>query len=443
MRMREKTFVLSMDALVGEDVSYLWCKPNFSRIFRQCAKVNQVSTIYPSITYPAHASIITGCRPGKHGVVTNGAFKTTAGPTQWHLYSDMIKVEDIFAIAKCCGCSTAAIYWPITGNNPNIDYLINEYFFPDEQETIESGFAKLGANEETMQVIRENRNRLPSHYRNREGKLQLKHTFDDFINGCACSMIQKYQPDLLLVHNCLIDTWRHKYGIFNDNITEGLDQMDIWLGEIIDAMTEAGVYDKTNFVLLSDHGQLNYVRGVKINLLLARRGFIKIANNGTVEDWEAFAQTNGMSATIFLRDAKNQESYRKVYEYLLELSSQGVWGISKVYTEAECAEKYGLYGEFSFVVESDGYTGFSDQWTEPLVNPVDLTDYHFCAATHGYEPEKGPQPIFLGAGPAFQPGAVIDKAQIIDEAPTLARILGGTMEQAEGRCMHEILRPGR
>lgn len=441
--MKEKTFVLSMDALVGEDVSYLWSKPNFSHIFSDCARVNQVRSVYPSITYPAHASIITGCRPGKHGVVTNGAFKTTSGPTEWHLYSDMVQREDIFAVAKRCGCSTAAIYWPTTGGNPNIDYLINEYFFPNSEEPIESGFAKLGANEEALQVVRENMNRYPTDYRNRKGRLQLKHTFDDFINGCTCSMIRKYQPDLLLVHNCLIDTWRHKYGVFNDYITEGLDQMDIWLGEIIDAMTDAGVYDQTNFVLLSDHGQLNFVRGVKINLLLAQDGLIKVADDGSVADWEAFAQSNGMSATIFLRDPKNQVLYQKVYEYLLKLRSQGLVGISKVYTERECAEKYGLYGDFSFVVESDGYTTFSDAWTEPLVNPVDLSDYHFGAATHGYEPEKGPQPVFLGAGPAFRPGAVLEQAQLIDEAPTLARILGEIMPQAEGRCLEEILRPGR
>lgn len=441
--MKEKTLVLSMDALVGEDVTYLWNKPNFSNIFAQCAKVNHVKTIYPSITYPAHASIITGCCPGKHGVVTNGAFKTRVGPTDWHLYSSVIQAEDIFACAKRCGCSTAAIYWPTTGKNTNIDYLINEYFFPDDKEMIDEGFKKLGANEEALQVVYANMDRFPSHYRNRVGKLQLNQTFDDFINGCTCSMIRKYQPDLLLVHNCLIDTLRHKYGVFNDYIREGLDQMDLWLGEIVSAMKEAGVYEQTNFVLLSDHGQLDYVKRIKINLLLAREGFIKVAEDGAVVGWEAFAQSNGMSATIFLREVQNRALYEKVYKFLLKLVSEGIWGISKVYTEAECAKQYGLFGDFSFVVETDGYSAFSDDWKNPLVDHVDRTDYRMGAATHGYEPEKGPQPIFLGVGPAFQPGVVLEKAEIIDEAPTLARILGGTMEQADGRCMTELLRPER
>ena len=90
--MQEKTVVLSMDALVGEDIDYLRNKPNFSRLFERCAAVERVCTIYPSITYPAHVSILTGCRPGRHGVITNGELKTTGGATLWHLRSDLVQV---------------------------------------------------------------------------------------------------------------------------------------------------------------------------------------------------------------------------------------------------------------------------------------------------------------------------------------------------------------
>ena len=69
--MKEKTIVFSMDAMVGADIAYLKTKPNFSRLFKDRCEIGKVCTIYPSITYPAHMSIMTGCRPGKHGVITN------------------------------------------------------------------------------------------------------------------------------------------------------------------------------------------------------------------------------------------------------------------------------------------------------------------------------------------------------------------------------------
>ena len=69
--MTNKLIVLSMDAMVTEDLEYLKNKPNFRKLFEHAASVGKVRTIYPSLTYPAHTSIITGCRPGKHGIFDN------------------------------------------------------------------------------------------------------------------------------------------------------------------------------------------------------------------------------------------------------------------------------------------------------------------------------------------------------------------------------------
>lgn len=435
--MKQKVIVLSMDAMVGEDVEYLKGKPNFSRLFKKSAQVGKMCTIYPSITYPAHVSIMTGCRAGKHGVFTNGEFKTTGGSTKWHLDTSCVQVEDIFAAAKRAGCTTAAVYWPVTGNNPNIDYLINEYFFPDPAEDIEAGYVKFGANEETLQVIRENMHRYPTSYRNRQGKLQLHHTFDDFIMGCTCSLIRKHQPDLLLIHNCFPDTLRHRHGVFNHFVQEGLDQTDLWLGEMMDAMEAAGTLEDTNFILLSDHGQMDFVRRLKFNVLLRRGGFVDVDEKGTVTDWRAFAQSNGMSVTVFVKDPTDRPAVRA---YLEKLQSEEVWGIGRIRTEAEVKEDYGMYGDFDFIVETDGYTAFGDGWMEPLINPVDLSDYRLGQATHGYEPEKGAQPVFVAAGPAFREGAYLESARVIDEAPTVAAILGANLPEAEGCCLRELLK---
>ena len=94
--MKEKLFVLSMDAMVHEDVAYLLHKPNFSRLMAQRAEVERVRTIYPSITYPAHTSILTGCRPGRHGVISNTSFKTVNdGIDHWHLYAGAVRAETV------------------------------------------------------------------------------------------------------------------------------------------------------------------------------------------------------------------------------------------------------------------------------------------------------------------------------------------------------------
>ena len=109
----------------------------------------------------------------------------------------------------------------------------------------------------------------------------------------------------------------------------------------------------------------------------------------------------------------------------------------------EAAEEYGLYGPFSFIVETDGYTTYADGWEEPIVNPIDFSDYRLGNATHGYEPETGAQPVFIAKGPAFKAGAYRERGRVIDEAPTYARILGDSMPEAEGCVMEDMLAEGR
>ena len=438
--MNQKTIVLSVDSLVGEDLDRMKSMPNFVRLFQNAARVNEIHGIYPSLTYPAHVSMMTGCRPGKHGLFTNDEMSLTGGPVRWHYYSRAIQVEDIYAAAKRAGCTTASVFWPVTGGNPNIDWLLNEYCFDDVPiRDVENAYARMGANEETLQIVRENEPLLPWDRENAHGQFRVKDEFDDFLMACACGMIRRFQPDLMLIHNCLIDTLRHGCGVFNDAVTFGLAQEDFWLGDLIGAMEDAGTLDNTNFILVSDHGHMNYTRRHHINVLLRREGFIDVDGEEKITDWRAFAQANGMSSVIVMKDPDDRETYEKLGAFLLKLADEGVWGFRKVYTEPEMREKYGTYGNFAYFLETDGFTAFGEKWTGPF-SVINKTDYRWDKASHGYEPEKGPQPVFLATGPAFRPGAVLERAELIDEAPTIAAIFGQQLPQAEGRCLSELLR---
>ena len=113
-------------------------------------------------------------------------------------------------------------------------------------------------------------------------------------------------------------------------------------------------------------------------------------------------------------------------------------GIGQIFTEAEAREQEHLGGSFSFVVETDGYTSFANDWTRPLVRPLDNRNYRFGRASHGHLPEKGPQPTLFAFGPHMKPGAVLKNARLVDEAPTFAHALGFEMPTADGRCLTEL-----
>ncbi|MBE6918279.1 MAG: alkaline phosphatase family protein [Ruminococcaceae bacterium] len=435
--MKQKLFILSMDAMVREDVAYMMQKPNFARIMAKRAEVDKVCTVYPSMTYPAHTAIITGCRPGKNGIYVNSKIKPFKdGYVHWPLESRNVRVENLFAAAKRAGCTTASVFWPITACDPNIDHVINEYFFYLPDEDIEETFRRQGSDETALQAVRENMPRFRKSKRGKGRGPNLENTLDDFIMGCTCSLLRNAKPDVLALHNCYIDSTRHYYGAFAPEVYKALDQMDIWLGEVLQAMEDAGGYEDVNFIILSDHGQMDFDRYTRLNVLLKEGGFIDLAPDGSVYDWRAFCK-GGMSAPVFLSDPNYEPLKKAVHEYLLELAKDPRWGIEQVFTVEETKEIYGTYGTFSFMVEGDGHTTFTDDWHGECSVPVEAIEGY--RAKHGYRPEKGPQPIFLAAGPAFQPGAVVANAHVTDEAPTLAAVLGQTLPQADGRVLHELL----
>ena len=118
----------------------------------------------------------------------------------------------------------------------------------------------------------------------------------------------------------------------------------------------------------------------------------------------------------------------------------GIYGISRVYTKEEVEREERLSGGFSFVIETDGFTSFTNNWVEPYVRTLDTSDYRFGRATHGHQPDKGPQPTLIAFGPDIRPGAVVERASIVDEPVTVARVLGLDLGDTDGKVIEGILK---
>ena len=431
--MKEKRIVvISADAMVYEDLEYLKTKPNFSLLCERGSIIKTMKTCYPSVTYPAHVTMSTGCYPNKHGVVNNNEFcPGLAKDVPWNWFADVIKTPDIFKAAKDAGLTTAAIFWPVTGNHKYIDYLVDEYWPQYDGDKKKNVFLRSGTTEQVY-------NDTVAPFID-EIKIRKHPETDEFIIKCACEMIKKYKPNLLMIHPANLDSYRHGSGLFNEKITKGLDETDEWLGMLFDAAREAEVFEETDFFLVSDHGQRNINRSIKLNVFFADAGLITTDINGKLTDWQAYSHSTGMSSQIRLKDPDDKELYNKVYELLLHMKEEGIYGIGEVFTAEEIDEKEHLNGEFSFVVETDGYTSFSDDWRRPVVKVLDNSDYRFGKATHGYLPDLGPQPVFTAFGPHIKKGVVLERKNTVDEAPTYARILGVEMPWADGSAIDEIL----
>lgn len=71
MGQKKKAILITLDALAGTEYEAIQKLPNFSHMLRSGACCPYERSVYPSLTFPCHASIATGCNPGTHGIVSN------------------------------------------------------------------------------------------------------------------------------------------------------------------------------------------------------------------------------------------------------------------------------------------------------------------------------------------------------------------------------------
>lgn len=426
--------VISEDALVYEDLQYLQTLPAFSSVWDKVAIVERVRAIYPTVTYPEHTSIRTGVYAGRHGIINNELTNLAELSSPWEWFNDAVKVPDIFDAAKKAGLVTASVFWPVTGNHKNIDHLVAEYWPQSPDESTCECFVNSGSSPEVIEKIVK-----PNAYMV-DGKHRQHPYCDNFVNACACAMIREFKPNLLMVHPANIDAYRHQTGIFSSKVNHGLHEVDTWFSDILKAVEDAGIAEDTNFFILSDHGQMNINRIMAMNAILADKGLLQVGEDGEVADYTAISKSTGMSAQIYLKNPDCKADWRKTYDILNSMCDDGLYGISRVYTADEARKEEGLYGDFSFVIETDGFSSFSNAWNRPLVRNIDITDYRFGKGTHGYNPDKGPQPTLIAFGPDIKAGVRVPRRPIVDEAPTFAKLLNVELPDIDGSPIMELLK---
>lgn len=424
---------VSVDAMVYEDLETLSKLYTFEEIWDQTARVNRVRSVYPTITYPCHSTMMTGVYPETHGIVNNEKPIVCERSSQWQHMRDMVHAKSVFDYAKEAGLTTGAVFWPVTGNDKNIDYLVDEYW-PQHGESSEQCFRDSGSSEEVMQkVVLPNLKIVENRHR--------QHPWcDAFVMQCACDMLATFKPNLLMVHPANVDAYRHQTGLFTQKVETGLHETNLWMAQLIKAADDAGILDKTDFFIVSDHGQQAIRRCIALNVLFAEKGLIDVAEDGSIRDWTAFAKSGGLSALVYLKRPGNADDLARTRAVLDELMATETAGIGQIFTEEEARRDHHLGGNFSFVVEGDDYTSFSNDWVRPLVKPLDNRNYRFGRASHGHLPEKGPQPTLIAFGPHIKPGVVLENARLVDEAPTFAHALGLTMENVDGRALTELFK---
>ena len=288
MKHAEYCIVLSLDAVGARDFEFLKEQPNIKKILEDASYSTEVSSVYPSITYPAHTSIVTGHYPNVHGIVNNTKLQPRMEKPDWFWKRRDVKKKTFYEEAERNGIKTATLLLPVTGG-ARVSYNLPE-ILPNRPWQNQVLVCMLNG---TIPYEWELNKRFGSM---RKGVSQPY--LDNFVHASMLYTIKAYHPQLMLVHMTDVDTNRHLYGVDSTQAREALMRHDKRIGELIELLKQEGIYEKTALFILGDHSQIDAEWVLYPNFWLRENGLIQVENN-RIESFQAYAHNCDGSCYIY------------------------------------------------------------------------------------------------------------------------------------------------
>jgi predicted AlkP superfamily pyrophosphatase or phosphodiesterase len=371
-------------------------------------------SVFPTVTYPSHATIVTGVRPLRHGVAFNAMFDPVGERGRWYEEAADLRATPIWEWARAAGLRTASVSWPST-RGARIDALLpegNYYARGDAVEAITSAstpglFARLGVTP------------APEIFKD-----AVK--WDAFLTATASAIIRQDRPHLLLLHLVQADSVQHAGGVSAPDLSQAVARLDAHVGVLRRALRAAGIADRAVVIVTGDHGFQDITRAVFPNALLARAGLRACPTGG--EGWRATVHTAGGGAAVFVSASADAET-AALAERTLRAGASDRY---TVLTRAELDDLGAMPGAAFGLEAAPGWVigGTCGRGGEGRAR----------GGTHGFLPNR-PSMLtgFIAAGPGVRAGVLLDRIRLVDIAPTAARLLGLTPPAVEGRVLDAIL----
>ena len=422
--------VISFDAVSEEDLEFLSKQPNFSKLIKNGALIKNVESVYPSLTYPAHVTIVTGKYPKNHGVINNTVLDFKNDNPDWYCYRKYIKGDTIFDLAEKSGMKTCSILWPVTARS-KITYNMPEIFCTKRYDNQILKSALAGS-----KIYQVNMNKRFGYLRQGMEEPYL----DNFATEVAKKTIRELKPNLILLHLIDSDSQKHKYGIENKEVIESLKRHDERLGEIIESLKLAGIYEDSTIIALGDHSQINVNNVIKLNSILMKNDLINV-NGNKIKSYKAIAKSCDGSSYIYLKNKNDVETRKKVRDILNELKNKYSNVIEEVYNNEEI-KNLGADINASFMIEAKRGYYFIDDFLGEAIEVIDESSKikHKLRASHGYLPSRDNyKTFFIAYGKTIKKGVVLEKGKLINHGPTIAKILDIDLRDCDGIVEERIL----
>ncbi len=399
--------------------------PTLTMMKQNGAHAEGMEGVYPTVTYPQHTTMVTGLRPAAHGIVQNRVFEAPSEPQTryWYWYANALKAETLWTVAKKAGLTTAAVGWPVTVG-AEIDYNVPEIYDPNESPATWNWTAKHSTPGLLEKALGPDRKKGSS--------------VDERLTSVSEYIIKNHRPNLLLLHLIELDGAHHRNGPRTKPGIETAEREDGYISRVVEATKQAGIFEKTTFFIVSDHGFADINKRFSPNAALSKEGLITLDSAGKATAWKAAAWPSGGSCAIVLKDANDKETEAKVNAIFSKWVKQEPGPIKQIVTRAEL-RKLQAVPQAALMLEAAPGFSFNDSLTGPEVGDSGET----YKGTHGYLPtDPRMRASLIIYGPGARSGAKTSLARMIDLAPSIAGLLKLKLPQSEGKPFKELLNSG-
>ena len=338
--------------------------PSFDKVEKNGVKAESLVPVFPSLTFPNHYSIATGCYPDKHRIISNSFYSKTLNKTysmydkQSVLDSSFYGCEPIWMTAEKNGIKAASYFWV--------------------------GSEAIG--------------KTPSIYKNYDSSISFTSRIDSVM--AWFSLPKESRPNLALLYFNEPDHTGHMFGPNSMEIEDAIIQSDQILGYLLSQIELLDIKNNLDLIIVSDHG-MSTVTEDKIIFL---DDFIP----------KEEANYSGGGSILFLDRKKGGYSKRKIFRHIEFVEYMTVYKKDKIPLQ------YHFVNEDSpdfLLVANDGWFISDHESSDKIGRTLN--------GMHGYDPiNKTMHGIFYAKGPSFQSNYKVKSFDNIYIYPLICEILG-------------------
>jgi len=425
----ERVVLVSVSGLVAAD--YLDrgdAMPTLAALAADGVAVEGLEPVAPASPSPAHATLVTGRRPADHGVVAERLLGEHGVRRAGYEHASRLQGPTLWSALGAQGRAVAALDWPTTVG-AEIPLLLPRV----RPGPADRGWIFALGDRSTPWLF----GRVRALGGGSEQAAQPGPARDAVLAALACEvMASPAAPALLLLHLGQLGVARERHGPEADEVGRARRGVDALLGRLLGCLEETERLQGTALAVAGDAAVRSVHTHVSANAALAGAGLLQPASGLRLRSWRALARSNGGSAFVYARSEADAVQARRVLEAEAERT-----GFFRVVSAAEMLA-LGADPEAWFGLEAAPGFAFAD--APRPGGPIPAAR----RGARGYLPPRSPEGAWADDAPA--PGLVLWGRGVrvgvraawmrqIDVAPTLARLLDVSLDEAEGQAWTGLL----